>query len=205
MEVLCSYCKNPAKKVTGREIYPELKQLHHKEYYQCVPCDAYVGCHSNSGKPYGTLAKKGLRLKRMKTHEIFDSVWKSGHMSRTEAYSKLALWLKISYKDCHIGQFNLEQCNKVQEIVKQWFNPKVVIPDDRQERYKLAFRRHATKHEWEPDPEAYGPQFGGGPTYSMDFEGFVKAVEDLVRWKAERARGEKNVANIKARHTKVIR
>ena len=57
--------------------------------YYCEPCNAYVGCHKNSRKPLGTLANKELRELRIRTHEIFDPLWKSGKMTRSEAYKML--------------------------------------------------------------------------------------------------------------------
>ena len=119
-KVICPYCKSDAELVLGDEIYPHRKDLHHKYFWRCVPCDAYVGCHGLTSKPLGRLANRELRMLKIKAHTTFDLTWKrpTKKMSRSKAYSLLAKKLNIPKSECHIGMFNTEMCNKVIEVCK---------------------------------------------------------------------------------------
>jgi len=117
MIIKCDYCGNVADHVTGREIYPHRSDLWHKKFYHCEPCEAYVGCHEKTGEPFGRLANKTLRRWKQIAHENFDPLWKSGLMTRTQAYNWLAYSLDIHSMDCHIGMFSVEMCQKVVEVM----------------------------------------------------------------------------------------
>lgn len=112
---ICPYCHNPSTNATGKEIYPLRTDLHHLQFFECKMCDAYVGCHNN-GTPLGRLANPELRAAKQKAHQAFDPLWKSGKMSRTGAYSWLSKILEIPPKDCHIGMFNIETCQKATKV-----------------------------------------------------------------------------------------
>lgn len=113
---VCQYCGNVSSLVKGDKIYPHLPKLHHKNFYQCSPCDAYVGCHPDTDVPLGRLANAELRKYKLWTHGAFDKLWKSGTMSRSEAYKMLAKKMGIDAKDCHIGMFTVEQCKQALAI-----------------------------------------------------------------------------------------
>lgn len=115
-EVICHYCGKPAKFTTGEEVYPHRKDLYKKKFFVCTPCDARVGCHTMTGKPFGRLANAELRKMRMKTHKVFDSLWQQKHMSRGEAYSFLRKAMGLGKDDCHIGNFDEDQCTKASAI-----------------------------------------------------------------------------------------
>lgn len=120
MKVTCSYCNNPAKLVTGKEIYPHRDDLSFKKYWYCKPCSAYVGCHHPSERPLGRLANAELRKAKMAAHAVFDPLWGNKNFpTRSFAYKWLANKLGINVKDCHIGMFDAETCNKVVEICKK--------------------------------------------------------------------------------------
>ena len=126
--ITCPYCKIPAVLVTGRDVYPHIKNLHHKKFWKCSPCEAWVGTHENSleFKPLGRLAKKELRDLKMKAHMVFDKFWKDGPMQRTEAYTRLAAALGVETTKCHIGWMSEEECRKVIEICRGWkYEPRV--------------------------------------------------------------------------------
>lgn len=113
--IKCLYCGADAVLVSGCEIYPHRNDLSHLKFWECRPCDAYVGCHGKSdGILLGTLAKPKLRALRHKVHAIFDSFWRGEHktMKRTEAYKWLAAELSIPADKCHIAMFNQEMCHK---------------------------------------------------------------------------------------------
>lgn len=88
--MICRYCGGavhlvPAAKVYGPAAAKRLG-LEREKFYQCQNCNARVGCHKGSTRPLGNLANEALRMKRMETHQIFDSFWKERGMSRTQGY-----------------------------------------------------------------------------------------------------------------------
>lgn len=115
---ICPYCNNQSKLVTGLSIYPHRSDLAELSFYQCAPCEAYVGCHKGTTQALGRLADKELRQWKSTAHKIFDPMWRSGLMKRKEAYKALALEMGIEPNDCHIGMFNVDQCKKVYAICK---------------------------------------------------------------------------------------
>jgi len=117
-ELLCPYCGEKAKMVGGKEIYPHRPDLYQLNFYQCAPCDAYVGCHkTGDGKqPLGRLANAELRKAKSAAHAAFDPMWKDGKKKRGSAYAWLSDQLGIDKRDCHIGMFDVETCRRVVEI-----------------------------------------------------------------------------------------
>lgn len=113
---ICPYCNKPSILVGGLAIYPHRKDLAQKKFYQCKPCDAYVGCHQDTDNPLGRLANAELRAAKMKAHAAFDPNWQSRKMARVHAYRLLANNLRIPVDDCHIGLFDVQTCNKVVDI-----------------------------------------------------------------------------------------
>jgi len=118
VRIICSYCKKPASLVTGEEIYPHRKDLYHKFFWLCKPCDAYTGCHRNTNKPLGRLAGPELRKLKVMAHSAFDPLWKNGKMKRKDAYKWLSDQLKINFSFCHIGYFDEQMCKKVIDVCK---------------------------------------------------------------------------------------
>lgn len=129
MKVICPYCDRQARLVTGNTIYPHRPDLFAKKFYLCSPCDAWVGCHpaqnakgggmGDGSTPMGRLANAELRKAKQAAHAAFDPLWKSGLMSRASAYKRLADTMRISRNNCHIGMFDVEQCNAVVLAVSQ--------------------------------------------------------------------------------------
>ena len=146
---VCPYCNGDSKLVTGLVIYPTRVDLADLSFYQCAPCDAYVGCHKGTTKPLGRLADKELRKWKNIAHRGFDAIWKGfkkrgiegnemsfdypqhavetqGRMSRGMAYKYLAESMGIEQKHCHIGMFTIEQCKQVYAISQKGFNHEVI-------------------------------------------------------------------------------
>lgn len=113
---ICPYCNKESDGVDGTAIYPHRPDLSHKWFYQCVPCDAYVGCHPGTKNSLGRLANAELRKWKSIAHRVFDPLWRDGHMKRKEAYKALAEVMNIHPNDCHIGMFDVDQCKKVYSI-----------------------------------------------------------------------------------------
>lgn len=66
-----------------------------------------------STRPLGNLANEALRMKRMETHQVFDSFWKERGMSRTQGYKWMAKKLRLSEELAHIGGFEMDRCQKL--------------------------------------------------------------------------------------------
>ena len=128
----CPYCGQQAKLVHGDVIYPHRGDLHSLLFWQCAPCDAYVGCHKNGATflvnkrqvrsdgtiPLGRLANAELRKAKSAAHAAFDPLWRSGQMTRRGAYAWLAGAIGISADDCHIGMMDVDGCKAVVDVVK---------------------------------------------------------------------------------------
>jgi len=110
---LCPYCGEPARLVGGLSIYPHRPDLRDKHFYQCAPCDAYVGCHPGTMNALGRLANAELRKAKIAAHSAFDPIWKSGQKKRGSAYAWLADALQMPKNDCHIGMMDVAECLRV--------------------------------------------------------------------------------------------
>jgi hypothetical protein len=92
-----------------------------KSYGMIYFCDnghqaAWVGCHKGTDKPLGSLATASLREDRKRAHAVFDRLWQSGRMSRSNAYKWLSEQMKLSLDMTHIGMFTEAQCRTVREL-----------------------------------------------------------------------------------------
>ena len=112
-EVICPYCGQPAELVSGGTVYPHRPDLYDLLLYRCKPCDAHVNVHKKTGEPMGRLANKELRRAKMAAHRAFDPVWEDGKRTRKQAYSWLAKKMNLPPEKCHIGMFDLAQCDEV--------------------------------------------------------------------------------------------
>ena len=81
-------------------------------------CNATHGAHPD-GTPLGIPADKETKKARMKAHDVFDKLWKRQGMKRTRAYRWLQERMGLGKEDCHIGRFDIEQCNRVVEICRK--------------------------------------------------------------------------------------
>lgn len=116
--MICPYCSGEARLTDGSEIYPHRRDLWAKSFYRCQPCNAYVGCHPGTTTPLGTVANAETRRWRNRAHEVFDPLWRSKTVSRSEAYAWLREKLNLSVDECHIAMFTPDQCRAVIEAVK---------------------------------------------------------------------------------------
>lgn len=108
MIISCPYCGLSAKLVGGDAIYPHRQDLYEKKFYQCAPCDAFVGCHKGMDRPFGTMANAELREMRKRAHYYFDQLWNACDVgSRSAAYKWLSRKLEIERSKCHIGMMDL--------------------------------------------------------------------------------------------------
>lgn len=113
----CPYCGADAKLVPASTVHKINNDKEKVWICSNYPkCDSYVGCHSGTEIPLGRLANEKLRQLKIKAHREFDVLWKSGIMTRHEAYEWLASMLHMEVSECHIGKFSPEMCNRVIKI-----------------------------------------------------------------------------------------
>ena len=114
---ICRYCGNQVVFTSNAEIYG--REYGNGKCYLCRNCKAFVGVHSETLTPLGTLANNELRKWRNKAHIEFDKLWKgkTRRMTRYNAYGWLAKQMGLSRKETHIALFEIEQCQKVIDIV----------------------------------------------------------------------------------------
>lgn len=128
---ICPYCSAFSVLVTGAAIYPHRPDLTALNFYQCAPCDAYVGCHKAAGsagdgtRPLGRLANAELRSAKKAAHAVFDPIWLgrlalSPTLGRTKVrnlcYFELAKLMGIPLEQCHIGMMDIAACRRVVAI-----------------------------------------------------------------------------------------
>ncbi len=106
----CRYCGQPARLVSGDQIYPHRSDLTSLKFWRCAPCKAWVGVHRGTETPLGILATAELRKLKSQVHAAFDQIWKDKLMTRAQAYRWLAAGLDISKDECHVGLFDEARC-----------------------------------------------------------------------------------------------
>ncbi len=113
--IRCPYCGAQAKLHPGSFVYgPSAKPgslLYVCDRYPA--CDAYVGAHQNSKLPMGTLANGDLRHKRIEAHRSLNWLWRSGLMTKGQAYKWLQAKLGLSKEQTHIAKFSDYLCDQV--------------------------------------------------------------------------------------------
>lgn len=115
-QMRCPYCGATVMLRDAGFVYG--KNALEEKVYVCSnypSCDAYVGVLPHSNEPKGTLANGDLRHKRIETHRIFDEIWKSGIMSRKDAYRWMRDELFLDDKQAHIGSFSEYMCQRLME------------------------------------------------------------------------------------------
>lgn len=86
--------------------------------YICDCCGSYVGIHNFTNIPLGTLADAKTREARKRCKPPFERLWKSGKMTRDEAYAYLAKQMGIPRSECHFGMFTASQCMQAKQILE---------------------------------------------------------------------------------------
>lgn len=89
-----------------------------RKFYGCSrwpACKATHGAHAD-GTPLGIPASKETKVWRIKAHDAFDRLWQDGSMSRNEAYRWLQEAMGLSSRECHIGRFNIAECQRVIQL-----------------------------------------------------------------------------------------
>ncbi|MDR9889879.1 zinc-finger-containing protein [Pseudenterobacter timonensis] len=117
----CHHCSGLVRIGTHEEVYG--RDYSDWPYvYLCEGCGAYVGLHPFTAIPLGTLADKRTREARKSCKLPFERIWRSGRMSRTEAYKWLADKMGIPTDECHFGWFSAEQCQTAMTHCNEWLS-----------------------------------------------------------------------------------
>jgi hypothetical protein len=96
-----------------------------------------VTCHPGTHEPTGRLADSNLRAWKIRTHRAFNPLWKNvrnaypdlkqstrkslvglTRIARTRAYLWLAHQLGMKPEECHIGYFDVLECERVVNIIE---------------------------------------------------------------------------------------
>lgn len=115
----CPYCGSTAVLRSADGIYHDNSR--DTKLYVCrnyPQCDSYVRVHPGTNRPVGTMANKELRALRAEAHRYFDQFYKSGLMSKEDAYSWLADLLCAPLSEAHIGYLGEYYCREVIEESK---------------------------------------------------------------------------------------
>ena len=114
-QIHCPYCGAKATLRPSSAVYGDAAKT--KGYlYVCdryPKCDSYVGAHKKTKLPMGTLANGDLRNKRIQAHKAFDWMWKSGLMTKWQAYKWMQGKLDLSDEQAHIAMFSEYMCDRL--------------------------------------------------------------------------------------------
>lgn len=117
--ITCPYCGRTAVLQKGSYVYGDKAK---EEYlYVCSnypACNSYVGVHAGTKIPKGTLANPELRNKRIRTHKVFDLLWKKNVMSKKEAYRWMEYKMGLPKNTGHIANFSDYRCEELMRICK---------------------------------------------------------------------------------------
>lgn len=123
VHLTCPQCHSKALLRPASVVYGDRAKNSNAKVYVCArypACDSYVSAHRRTARPMGTLADAALRRKRHEAHVELDRLWKSGLMSRKEAYHMIQLYLGIPSEDAHIAKFSMERCSEVSSFCRRF-------------------------------------------------------------------------------------
>ena len=91
-----------------------------KKQIHCPYCGAKASLRPASAvygtatkEPMGTLANGDLRNKRIQAHKAFDWMWKSGLMTKRQAYKWMQGKLALTDEQAHIAKFSEYMCDRL--------------------------------------------------------------------------------------------
>lgn len=123
VQVRCPYCGAKATLRPASAVYGDGAKTD-AYLYVCdryPKCDAYVTAHQKSKLPMGTLANGDLRNKRIQAHKAFDWLWKSGLMTKRQAYKWMQAKLALSEDQAHIAKYSEYMCDVLIALCEQTY------------------------------------------------------------------------------------
>lgn len=114
-QIHCPYCGAKATLRPSSAVYGDAAKTDGYLYVcdRYPKCDSYVGAHKKTKLPMGTLANGDLRNKRIQAHKAFDWMWKSGLMTKWQAYKWMQGKLDLSDEQAHIPMFSEYMCDRL--------------------------------------------------------------------------------------------
>ena len=114
-QIHCPYCGAKATLRPSSAVYGDAAKTDGYLYVcdRYPKCDSYVGAHKKPKLPMGTLANGDLRNKRIQAHKAFDWMWKSGLMTKWQAYKWMQGKLDLSDEQAHIAMFSEYMCDRL--------------------------------------------------------------------------------------------
>lgn len=115
-QIHCPYCGAKASLRPASAVYGTATKVPDSYLYVCdryPRCDSYVGAHKRTKEPMGTLANGDLRNKRIQAHKAFDWMWKSGLMTKWQAYKWMQGKLALTDEQAHIAKFSEYMCDRL--------------------------------------------------------------------------------------------
>lgn len=114
-QIRCPYCGAKATLRPSSAVYGDAAKTDGYLYVcdRYPKCDSYVGAHKRSKLPMGILANGDLRNKRIQAHKAFDWMWKSGLMTKWQAYKWMQGKLDLSDEQAHIAMFSEYMCDRL--------------------------------------------------------------------------------------------
>jgi len=115
-QMRCPYCGSSVVYRSADGIYRDNSRK--TMLYVCShypECDAYVRVHEGTNIPVGNLANHELRTLRRTAHYYFDQLYKTGMMSKQDAYQWLADLICAPLSEAHIGYLGEYYCKQVIE------------------------------------------------------------------------------------------
>lgn len=116
---ICRYCGGTIRLSSLDKLYKNGSK--DETIYLCQNCNAYVGTYPGTIQPRGKPANAVLRLKRQETHRVFDGYWHRKNWSRNYAYRWLAEQMGLPEREAHIGNFEMDECEKVIRLCRAGF------------------------------------------------------------------------------------
>lgn len=155
MRLLCPFCGNDMI-LKGTDKYRH-RDGSLRTFYACSAyprCKAVCGAHPD-GTPSSTPADPETKLARMRAHEAFDKLWKTGRMTRPAAYVYLQKLMGLGRDEAHIGFFDKDQCESLIELLSR---SRYFIPEKGDSRGPYTgFRLHLPRSgEGNPGPDLQG-------------------------------------------------
>ena len=114
-QIRCPYCGAKATLRPSSAVYGDAAKTDGYLYVcdRYPKCDSYVGAHKKTKLPMGILANGDLRNKRIQAHKAFDWMWKSGLMTKWQAYKWMQGKLDLSDEQAHIAMFSEYMCDRL--------------------------------------------------------------------------------------------
>lgn len=96
-----------------------------KQYGLFYGCERFPKCRGThrahpNGEPLGIPGDKATRWWRIQAHKALEKLFTGQHplMTKDEAYLYMQELMDLNEQDGHISRFNIEQCNRLIELLQ---------------------------------------------------------------------------------------